>query len=202
MKKLMFALSLLLVSQFASAVTLNYDGTLLNRGDYDTFQFTVSSPSTVNIWTDSFGPGFDPILGLFDMSGNQIAWNDDHGSSFGGANPGLEHVLQDAWDSSLKLTNLVGNYILAISTFSSENWNDHQQGKSLAATFAQNASGSFSKFETGYYNIYVKGANVGPYVDQTSTVPEPGVLPLMLLGLFGFYSITKKKSLHFKKVAI
>ncbi len=198
----MLAVSLLLVSQLASALTLNYDGTLLNRGDYDSIQFTVTSPSTVNIWTDSFGPGFDPILGLFDSLGNQIAWNDDHGSTYGGANAGLNHVLQEAWDSSLRMTNLVGNYILTISAFSSENWNDHQQRKSLAATFAQNATGSFSKHETGDYNIYVKGANIAPYVDQTSTVPEPGSIPLLLLGLAGFYTMTKKNSLHFKKVAI
>lgn len=93
MKNLSLVLAFMLFSNFANALSIT--GSLDRLYDYNVLELNVSQQSTVNFWTDSFSPNFDPMLGLFNEQGSLIVWNDDHGSTFGGANPGLNYALQD-----------------------------------------------------------------------------------------------------------
>lgn len=200
--KLFITFAFMFFLQAANAIPINVNGNLNNQFDHGLVEFNVSAASTVNFWTDSFNPNFDTLIGLYDSVGNQIAWNDDHGSNFGGANPGLNHVGQDSWDSSLTLLNLVGNYTLAITAFNSNNWYDFEERKSLANMFTSNAKVPLGRGVGSYYNINIAGDNValGHQSDSLTTVPEPGIIWLMVIGLIGF-SISMR-SWPLKKVAI
>lgn len=195
--KFFITFAFLFFLQTANATSIGVNGNLDNQYDHDLIEFNVSSPSMVDIWTDSFNPNFDTLIGLYDSLGNQIAWNDDHGSNFGGANAGLNHILQDSWDSSILMANLVGNYTLAITAFNSNNWYDFQEGKSLANMFTSNAKVPLGRGVGSYYNINIAGDNISL---GHSTVPEPGIITLMIIGIIGFSVSMRNRPLQ--KVAI
>src|SRR5438309_8531640 len=77
----------------AAAANFSYTGTLSNPDQVLLFDFVVGAPSTVTLRTYSYAGGtnaagtviprggFDPILALFDASGNEINQNDDGGGN-------------------------------------------------------------------------------------------------------------------------
>lgn len=77
-------------------------GSIIDDNKADFYRFTLTSPAmlTLNVFTD----GNDPILGLYDDSGTQRAFNDDGAADF---------------DSFLQFDNLeAGTYYAAVSGFS------------------------------------------------------------------------------------
>ena len=72
----------------ASALEFDFSGTFQNDNDVQFFSFSISATTTVTAFSSSWlsgdsGLGFDPILALWDSSGNLIEQQDD--GSFDGS---------------------------------------------------------------------------------------------------------------------
>ena len=186
MKFLRFALAAAAASMAfaapASAEDYSYTGTLNDPNQVLLFDFTVGTESNVTLRSYSYtggtmadgtiiaGGGFDPILALFDGSGNLIGQDDDGGPGF-----------------DVLLTSLLapGDYTVSLMAFS-----NFANGPNLSDGF-QN-SGSFNN--RGQYWAFdvlnVDGAT------QVGAVPEPGTWAMMLLGFgaTGFAMRRRKKA--------
>lgn len=161
------AVSLLTLSTLVQAASITYDGNFTHTNDYALYDFNVSQASAATFYTDSFIPGFDPVLTLYDATGALVAQNDDN-AIFGG---------QDYWDSTISLANLLGDYTLAITRFAFFPGND------LNTAFLNVNQGSPMSGDYSYYRLNASGDYL---TEANATVPEPGVLALTAIGLIGF----------------
>jgi hypothetical protein len=140
------ALATLSMANPASAANFSFTGNFTRDDDVQVFGFSVGTTSTVTLRTWSYAGGtnsqgavipqggFDPILALFDGSGNNIGENDDGGCG---------NVAQDAetgscWDTYLQTSLTPGNYSVSVMQY------DNFAGSTLAAGFDRQGDGNFT----------------------------------------------------------
>jgi hypothetical protein len=167
-----FALVLVLVTAgAASAALFNLTGTIIFHNDVAFTSFTLNSPSpSVNLWTDSFIPGFDPIISVFDSAGNLITYNDDNS----GVGPG-----QDYWDSGLTMGAMgTGTYTVTVAAY-----NNFAYGPNLSNGFYHDGETGIPIAAWGGYNgdwsLWFDG--VDSVNGGTPEVLEPTTVTMLLL---------------------
>ena len=164
--------SLVSVQANSALMTKITDEGRVTRSSVGIFEFSVDSPSShVNIWERS---SRDFRITLFDGLGDFIATNDDHGW---GANAGGHHARQNWLDASLALTLLEDNYTAVVSYWTNSTGNQIDD-------FGHNWRG-------GNYKLIVRGRGIS---EGHNSVPEPGSLALMALGLLGLGAMKKRKA--------
>jgi hypothetical protein len=178
-----------------SAATISYTGAFLEDDQAHAFSFTVAAPGTAVFRTLGYAGGvngegttivaggFDPILSLFDSTGDLIGLNGD--------DPGavIDPLTGNGFDSLISTFLTVGDYTLILTE------NDNLPiGPSLSDGFTRTGQGNF----TGPQFAGVSGAfwdatpsqrNGNWAVDlegiTASAVPEPGTLLTLGTGFFG-----------------
>ena len=131
---------LLGIATNSNAIDYSYTGNFVNDNDVQFFTFSVGAASSdviLRTWSYAGGVnaagqtiargGFDPILAVFDSSGNLINQNDDGGAGHVGA----DSVTGRYWDTFLDLGFLgVGSYQVAVMQY-----NNFANGPTLANGF-------------------------------------------------------------------
>lgn len=165
-------------------------------------RFTLSSTATYKFFTTSYGGGvndngtttpsggFDPNLGVYNAQGDQLAFNDDGGSSQVNADPNTHND----WDASLTTTLTPGTYYLALAQYQNEviggnfrNGFTNDGNPDYTRAFVQNGRGSAQapfvdeqgNQRTGNYTLNITAAPV----PEASTLVSTGLL--LLLGIGG-----------------
>ncbi|NJC04930.1 hypothetical protein GGQ97_000723 [Sphingomonas kaistensis] len=162
----------------ASAADYSYSGSLAGPNAVQLFNFTVTSPSSVTLRTYSYAGGinaagqtitsggFDPILALFDGSGELVGENDD-----GGLNVPADATTGSRYDTFLQALLQPGTYTVSVAAYS-----NFAIGPNLSNGFEND--GTFDgRANRWAFDIL----NVNSAI-QVGAVPEPGTWALMLVG--------------------
>ena len=200
MKPLHALFASLLVSGSASAADFSFTGNFTNDNEVQEFNFSVAgSPSDVTLRTWSYAGGtnvagavisrggFDPIVTLFDGTGNLISYNDDG------------HLVTDpqtglGYDSLLTQNLSAGNYTATLTQFDS-----FAVGPLLSDGF-RGIDPLFSNFDgrDSHWALDIQNVNAAAvgasYVSAVSPVPEPESYALLLAGL-GLVSLVARRRL-------
>jgi hypothetical protein len=178
----------------ALAADFSFRGTFTNDNDVQLFNFVVGTSSNVTLRTLSYAGGtqadgtvvprggFDPILSLFDSSGNLLD-SDDDGSDVVDPTTGL------SYDTLIEQLLNPGNYTVAVTQF-----NNFASGLNLANGFDQDGNPNFANgFDNGSRtNAWAFDVlNVDQAVIPDAAVPTPALLPA-LLGM-GAAALRKRK---------
>jgi len=185
MKKIHIAiLAMGFVTGSVNAADFSFTGNFEHDDEVQEFNFTVTAPTsdvTLRTWSYAGGTntagaevargGFDPIVTLFDASGNLLGENDDSGLV-------SDSVSGNAWDSLLTRDLSAGNYTATVTQFGS-----FVNGPSLAdgfqGSFNTNFGGRDSHWALDILNV--SSASVG--ASYISPIPEPESYALLLAGL-------------------
>jgi len=153
----------LITAQTLSTGTSSIVGSINGDSDVDLFRFGWSG----GIYGAFTVTSADPMLYLFDSLGQELAFNDDHGS-----------FLANSGDSLFVLPELAsGDYYLAITSYE----NDALYTDGVLMGWA-----GFSDEGSYDYTINIIGSTT------VSPVPEPSTLLLFGAGL-GFFALRRKK---------
>lgn len=183
-------------TQPASAATLSFTGAFTQDDQVVFFPFTVTAASDATFRTLSYGGdtdangdpvssgGFDPVLSLFDGTGDLLIFVDD------GAEPDIQAdpATGLALDSFFTWSLTPGNYTLTLSQ------SNNYPGAMLADPFSRTGEGNFTgTYGCGTGQFFDFGCNgrFGSYRAEvldvagvgTSTAPLPGAIGLFASGL-------------------
>lgn len=174
------ALAALSLATSAPAAPVSFTGDLANDNDVVLLSFTLAADADVTLRTWSYAGGtnaagslvaaggFDPVVALFAGSGNSAVLIDGNDDGSGVAtDPGSGRAL----DALLRLILQSGTYTLALSQVA-----NFANGPLLGDGFLGAGNPGFGG-RSSHWALDVLGA------DLASTVPEPGALALVLLGL-------------------
>jgi len=188
-----------------TAASLSYTGNFTEDDNQATFSFSVPSQEIVTMRTWSYGGGtnnagvsiaaggFDPVLTLFDNSGNWQGANND-GTGLVEADP----VTGNAFDSLLSVNVAAGLYELvltesdntAIDEFISDGFTQDGQGNFTCPEFLS-MDGAFCDatpaFRDGQYAVDIS------YADSASETPEPGTGLLALFAAGGAVIVSGRR---------
>ena len=218
------------MSSSAFAVDFSLSGTFAKDDDVKLFEFNVGTKSTVTLKTYSYAGGvqadgtviqaggFDPVLSLFDASGNLIFLNDDDESGTVSQDP----TTDEAYDSFLKVLLEAGDYTLALTQYGNFS-NTTNLADGFSQTGNENFTSHFSRCTTGSLFCDFTGdvrtnkwafdalsilpssepdekerSVIAPPViapdDESTQVPEPGTtMAFALVGLGAFTQRCRKK---------
>lgn len=160
--------------------------------------FSVASTSTVTIQTTSFAVGgFEPVLALYDGSGNLLLLD-----STGGTVPSncgsraIDPVSGFCLDAFIQGSLNPDNYTIALTE-----WDNIPNGPTLADGFPQTGNGNFTGPEflgsPGSFILFdgtQRGSNWALDVNGVPSVPEPGTAALVMFGLVGRRFMRRKAS--------
>ena len=155
-------------------------GTLINLGtmadpvdDVDLYKILITNPAAFSVTVSaSLSVDNDAQLFLFDDAGSQVLYNDDvdfSDSLLPQFNPG-------------DLSGPAGEYFLAFNLWITAPDNVNVDPPNLDTGWLRDPN----PFQTGPYTLNLTGV-------QTASVPEPGTLALLSLGLAGLGFIRRKR---------
>lgn len=194
MKPLHALFASLLVSGSASAADFSFNGNFTNDNEVQEFNFNVAgTPADVTLRTWSYAGGinvagaiinrggFDPIVTLFDGTGNFINASDDG------------HLITDpetglGYDSFLTQNLVAGNYTATLTQFNNSRGPLPADG--FRGTFHNNFEGRDPHWALDIQNVNT--AAVGASYISPAPIPEPNSYALLLAGL-GLVSLAARR---------
>lgn len=206
-----WVLASLLGMGVASANTFSFTGSFTADDQVELFSFDVLASSTVTLQTLSYAGGtnaaslvipsggFDPILSLFDSSGNLLNVTND-------GSPNTDPSTGAALDSLLSLSLDPGMYTLALAQ------SDNQaNGPTFADGFSEQGAGNFTSTygcSNGFFcditganrngNWALDISNVVSASETSSTVPEPKTILILLAGVIGMFLLHRRRNIEIR----
>ena len=203
-RTLALSLTVCLSGLSAQAADFDFSGTFTSDDDVLMFQFTVASTSDITIFSSSWidgdnGLGFDPILGLWDESGNLLVEQDDGDVSGSAVSNGVSYDY-GVWDTFFTTTLTAGTYIATVAQF-----NNFANTTQLSDGFQHDGNSNFTfdlgfgtqpmfngvwsdtDARTGDWEFHILGVDA-------AVVPLPAALPLLAFALMSLgFSVRRKR---------
>jgi hypothetical protein len=135
----------------ASAVTQDFDftGTFSHDNDIARFYFSVGADSTIKVFSSSWVQGgFDPILAIWNASGQLLAQQDDGGNTGSTMSGGTSYAHGD-WDSYYSVYLTAGTYSATIGQY-----DNFAVGLNITQGFTYDANPTFTYNYSGHYAPY------------------------------------------------
>lgn len=193
----------------AQAANFSFTGTFAADNDVQIFSFSVGVASTVTLQALSYGGGvqadgnvvsaggFDNILSLFDANTGELLDSNDDGTL-----AQTDPTTGAAFDSSLEILLNAGDYLVAVTqydnfasgSFLSDGFNYDSPGNETFTSIQGCSNGIFcdvtgdNRTNAWAFDIL----NVDVAVD-TSPIPLPAGMPLMLVGVGAFAAARRLK---------
>jgi hypothetical protein len=107
------------VNPILGSIGIDGNSTNIGNTDVDIYRFQLASPGniTISLGTNTSNPAdFDSLLRLFDSAGNELAFNDDNGSS---------------QFSNLQATLGIGTYYVGVSGYNNRSYNPTVAGSGI-----------------------------------------------------------------------
>jgi hypothetical protein len=188
-----------------TALALSVTGNFAQDDDVQLIPFTVSDPAPYALETFGYAGGvmsdgsvipaggFDPILSLFDSTGNLITENDDGGTGRVDPNTGTN------FDSRIIAPLSIGDYTLVISQY-----DNFANGPTLADGFNRQGEGNYTPDLAGpgcLASAFCDVSGISPFNERTSAwavditvVPVPATIWLFGTGLIGLIRVARRKA--------
>lgn len=178
------AVACLSAARPVSAAAIDFSGNFVEDDDVFVATFSLSTDSLVTLTTQGYAlGGFDPLLSVFDASGDPLSLNDDEVTCTA-VSPGDTGFCLDA---HLVLHLVGGSYWFAVTQ------SPNSPLGALADGFALEGSGNFTggpfvdafgNQRTGVWAVRVDGVDPDPV---PTPVPEPTTIGLMTTGLVALH---------------
>lgn len=202
LKSIAAFLALSVAATSASAATLSYTGQFTHDNDVQLISFTVNALSTVGLRTFSYAGGvngagqaiarggFDPIIELFNASGQLIGQQDD--SVCGKV--ATDTVTRQCWDVNYAIQLAAGTY-----TVSLQQYNNYSVSDRLADGFYYQGA-QYQNFRNGFVDemdVKRNGSwaldiiNASPVIQ--ASVPEPATILLMGSAMAGMSALCRRR---------
>ena len=171
---------MMLGTEQVHAADFSYTGTLNSPNDFQSFFFTATGGSTVNLRTYSYAGGtnaagtiipaggFDPILSLFDSSDALIQTVDD-----GPLPVPADPVSGARFDTNFSQVLAAGNYRVVVSQFSNF---------AIGPNFSNGFGSSQTSFNNRTANLAFDITGVDASTGPSTAVPEPFTIVGTLIG--------------------
>lgn len=198
--------ALLGASQAGAAPTnFSFTGTFAQDNDVQLFNFTADGSSAVTFRSYSYAGGtqangnvvarggFDPILALFNSSGELIAQQDDDTSDNDPCDGNFDSLTGACWDTYFTEVLGAGAYTVAIMQF-----DNFAIVPNLANGFVRDASPNFTSAFGCSNGAFCDVSGVAPHnnrtnqwafdilnVERAAQIPEPGTLLLAAIAAAG-----------------
>jgi hypothetical protein len=200
LKKLLTSLllGLLVMASPAMALDFDFNGTFTHDNDIALSSLTVGAASNVTIFTSSWqSGGFDPVLTLWNSSGNFIIEQDDS-SGAGSAISNAVTYNYGQWDSYFTYNLTAGTYTVSIAQY-----NNFAAGTNLSSGFQEDGNPNFTfdygwgtqpyfngiqndnDARTGNWALHVIHVNPAPTPSVPDTFPTISLLGVAMLALLG-----------------
>lgn len=204
--KIFFGVAIGVSSLFATLVDYDFSGNFTKDNDVVIFDFTVDEASNVTVFSSSWVTGgFDPILDIWDASGNLIYQQDD-GHNVGSTESNGVMYAHGDWDSYYSVSLAAGRYSASICQY-----NNFAVGTHLSQGFKYDNDPHFTytqRFGTQPdFNGVLHGGNDPRTSDwefhllnvskaDVRPVPEPSTMSLILFSIIGLsgLAIRRKKN--------
>lgn len=179
------------------ALDFDFSGIFKYDNDVAILNFSVGAPSTVTVFSSSWvSGGFDPILAVWDSSGNVVAQQDDGANAGSTLSNGVWYN-HGTWDSYYSVLLTAGSYQASIAQY-----NNFALGSNLSLGFTHDSDRFFTRIygsaplfngvwdaddpRTGnwaFHILNVETANQQRVPDMSSTVALLGMVIMALVGL-------------------
>lgn len=190
----------------AYSAEVDFSGNFLHDNDVQRFDFRVALPGIVTLFSSSWlNGGFDPILAIWDSTGNQIEEQDDGGVA-GSQQSNSVFYNYGEFDSFLTINLVAGDYVATLTQY-----DNFSASTLLADGFLRDADPLFTAVFGCSNGSFCEGSLIDSNGDpvepnrtsawdlhflnvanaQLKTVPEPSAL--MLFGLAGLALTGRRK---------